>query len=146
MNWILLELKIGEIFAFDFRSPYYTNFRRYSSLSRIIEYILVPTMEHRVCKYSPTKFIVLLFFPPIDLQMNARQGCTGGGRELHTHVLSRLFRDRTLVERIRESTIFSPTIYRGNDPFEHVPASTSREMKNFFLLTRNKDANILAFA
>ena len=85
-----------------------------------------------------TKFIVLLFFPPIDLQMNARQGCTGeeGGRELHTHVLSRLFRDRTLVERIRESTIFSPTIYRGNDPFEHVPASTSRGIKNFFFFPR----------
>lgn len=121
--------------------------------------VLVPLSNNRIHSRSDdgtprvqiltnitTKFIVLLFFPPIDLQMNARQGCTGGGRELHTHVLSRLFRDRTLVERIRESTIFSPTIYRGNDPFEHVPASTSREMKNFFLLTRNKDANILAFA
>lgn len=121
--------------------------------------VLVPLSNNRIHSRSDdgtprvqiltnitTKFIVLLFFPPIDLQMNARQGCTGGGRELHTHVLSRLFRDRTLVERIRESTIFSPTIYRGNDPFEHVPASTSREMKNFFLFTRNKDANILAFA
>lgn len=121
--------------------------------------VLVPLSNNRIHSRSDdgtprvqiltnitTKFIVLLFFPPIDLQMNARQGCTGGGRELHTHVLSRLFRDRTLVERIRESTIFSPTIYRGNDPFEHVPASTSREIKNFFLLARNKDANILAFA
>lgn len=59
MNWILLELKIGEIFAFDFRSPYYTNFRRYSSLSRIIEYILVPTErdgnthQHNNEIYSP---------------------------------------------------------------------------------------------
>lgn len=94
-------------------------------------------MKHRVQIPTniTTKFIVLLFFPPIDLQMNARQGCTGGGGVNCTRTCCRAYSgtEHSLKrERIRESTIFSPTIYRGNDPFEHVPASTSREIKNFF--------------
>lgn len=133
------------IIRFEDRSPPFnildhTNFPRFRLSNNRIHFHSDGTSCVQIPSNITTKFIVLLFFPPIDLQMNARQGCTGeeGGRELHTHVLSRLFRDRTLVERIRESTIFSPTIYRGNDPFEHVPASTSRGIKNFIFFFHAK--------
>lgn len=72
------------IIRFEDRSPPFnildhTNFPRFRLSNNRIHFHSDGTPCVQIPSNITTKFIVLLFFPPIDLQMNARQGCTGGG-------------------------------------------------------------------
>lgn len=152
MNW-----RIEEIIVFFMISP--PLLVSIFSITRIFEVSSSPLSNNRVHFHSDGapecanihQHNNEIYSPPIlSGYWLANEGSTGmhrrgGGSVNCTRTCCRAYSGtRTTLVETRKNPREHNLLYRENDPFEHVSASTSRGMKNFFFFNRNKDANIRA--